>query len=275
VDNRRAFKRRVFQKTLKKYLSQAGIPTDSIDLEALDLDSYERLYDLIYDLAHNSHHELQPVFAKLLRSIHKAEEYYGPAEDLYEQVGAEEEGEARGGAGGEGDRLKEIEASIGILEKRVSQLENMAAVENKEVVTELHNAIYELSHDVATLRQKLASVEEQVKRPGRRPDGPRRRAAPGAEEETAPGGLTGAKLIIAGTISVFLAVAIIPMAAYTNGWTFSETLTYGAAFIGMSIGLMVLEGLWARVAFPNRRRTAQGFVTGYLYSQGTNPYKNG
>jgi len=277
VDRRRNFKRAVFKKTLRKYLTRAGIPADSVDLDALDLDAYERVYDLIVDIARNPDHDYHHVFAALLRRVHKDEEYYGPAEDLYAEVKADTQDDL--------SELRDIKAAIELLETRVGNLEAQRAVESAGESPEIITQLQELSHDVNMLKQKIASIEGPGKaesRPEPQPASRRRRrperestteAEPESTTEAEPEAMTGAKALIATALSAFLAATIMPMLAYTNGWTTAEAITYGALFILLCLGLMALEGLWARVAFPNNKRTAQGFVAGYVYSREHNPYK--
>jgi hypothetical protein len=86
------------------------------------------------------------------------------------------------------------------------------------------------------------------------------------------GGLV--RLILGGSIAIIFNTIAMPMLAYSNGWTDAQTFFYSMFTTMAVIGLMLLEGLWVNTVFTGPRASAKGFIAGYVYSQGVNPYKN-
>jgi hypothetical protein len=82
------------------------------------------------------------------------------------------------------------------------------------------------------------------------------------------------RLLLGSVIAIVFNAIAMPMLAYSNGWSDAQTFTFSMLTTMALIGLMILEGLWVNTVFSGPRKSARGFVAGYVYSQGVNPYKN-
>jgi hypothetical protein len=81
------------------------------------------------------------------------------------------------------------------------------------------------------------------------------------------------RLILGGAIAVIFNTIAMPMLAHSNGWSDTTTFLVSMFTTMAMIGMMVMEGLWVNTVFTGPRASAKGFIAGYIYSQGVNPYK--
>jgi len=141
---------------------------------------------------------------------------------------------------------------------RMAEVER-AAKENTEFVASLWsravNSTRAAAHDVGAPAPRAPPQKTTAQK------GPRK-----------GGGLV--RLILGGTIAVIFNTIAMPMLAYSNGWSDVQTFFYSMFTTMAVIGLMLLEGLWVNTVFDRSKASAKGFVAGYVYSQGVNPYKN-
>jgi hypothetical protein len=82
------------------------------------------------------------------------------------------------------------------------------------------------------------------------------------------------RLLLGSVIAVVFNAIAMPMLAYSNSWSDATTFMASMLTTMALIGLMVLEGLWVNTVFDRSKASAKGFIAGYIYSQGVNPYKN-
>ena len=140
---------------------------------------------------------------------------------------------------------------------RMAEVER-AAMENSEFVASLWthavNGTRAAAHDVgAPAPRAPARKTTAQKGPGK------------------GGGLV--RLILGGTIAVLFNVLAMPLLAYSNNWSDVQTFFMSMLTTMALIGLMLLEGLWVNTVFSGPKKSARGFIAGYVYSQNVNPYK--
>jgi hypothetical protein len=175
---------------------------------------------------------------------------------------------------GQGPRAVTVPHDLGPLRTELETLkayvEGLRAA-HKEVVdrmAEVERAARENSEFVADLWSRAVTPTHGVGTPT--PRAPPQRAK--AERGPRKGG--GAiRLILGGAIAVTFNAIAMPMLAYSNGWNDATTFMASMLTTMAMIGLMVLEGLWVNTVFDRSKAPAKGFVAGYVYSQGVNPYR--
>jgi hypothetical protein len=284
-EGQQKFKRQVFEQTLRRYIQDIGVDPQTVDFAEFDFDSYNRIIDLLNDVASNPKHPYNSLAVKILKYLDKYSEYYGWPEDVMETMHEEEENESK--------EIRELRAAIELLEDRIRQLEDSGPAssmragdeELKNEISQLNKIIDMLRAELLSLKQREQEHEEIVRRnaeftsqlfdrmaqsngSGRR-DGPR---AGNNRHGPASKGIYLKGLLSLAVIGL-LTWIIIPMAAYTNQWGPVETFVNGMVFVLICAGLMLLEGLWVKTTFSGPANIGKGFVTGYIYSQYQNPYR--
>jgi hypothetical protein len=282
-EGRKKLRRRTLEKALRRRMAEAGIDPASVDFSAFDLDSYERLLDLLHDVARDPTHEYRHIAQQVLRHMDRYADYYGWPADATETP-AEDGGDGDVGAG-------ELRAAIQLLEDRLARVEDrLGAAASPASGEDLRGEIERLAGLVAELR---AEYERAVKanadfvaslwaaradRPtatptatggGRGDGGPASR--PRVRQPRGAGGLV--RLALGSVIAVTFNAIAMPMLAYSNNWTDAQTFLASMLTTMAVIGLMLLEGLWVNTVFGGSKPSAKGFVAGYVYSQGVNPYE--
>jgi hypothetical protein len=304
-ENRMRFKRQVFEKAIKKALSMAGVDPETIDMHLFDLRAHETAMDVLKEVAHDRNHPYHMAANRALKIIMKNEEYGAVCPELYEKLVEEHEKE--------GDRITPLEEALADLDfrltKRIEEVEKMINTLNgqgPQTVTMPHD-LGPLKTELETLKtyvdglrathqmiiDRMAEVERAARensefvsriwthavngagaphtfQVGNTARAPTRQTT--AQRGPRKGG--GAiRLILGGAIAVIFNVIAMPLLAYSNGWTDAQTFIYSMLTTMALIGLMILEGLWVNTVFSGPRKSARGFIAGYVYSQGVNPYK--